>query len=210
MIDKIAFELSNYIASNLTFIDKWAGLVKPLKKTVQGVDKVFPVAINTPSNCLTDDYTALTPDSSKKCIIYIEKAGNQSYENISTNNKIASVGLRLVVWYNLDKLLESKYVSEDTILQQFYEVLPRRLPNNLFSGAVKQVHIMPLSDEYGASVASQYTYNESKTQYATFPYGFFAIDLDVWYVPVYCHPDLNILDGCMTGIGNHGDYTENE
>lgn len=202
MIDKISYEIVKAIAENLTFADKWAGLVRPLRKKVQKTETVFPVAINTPTNCEQSDYQALVPDSSKRSVMYIEKNGNAEFENVNSHFEQVSHKLRLVVWYNLDKITEGAYISEDVLVDQVLDLLPKKLSDALFTG-VKQVHILPTTVTYGTEIVSQYTYNEIKSQFGTHPYGMFAIDLDVWYITTHCSRGITVGDGCVTGKGNH-------
>ena len=205
MIDKIAYELVKSISTNVGFIDKWAGLVKPMRKMVQKTEKVFPVAISTPSNCDQSDYTALVPDDTKRSVAYIEMIQSPTVDVIRHGSRQLSAQLRLVVWYNLDRITAGKYVSEDMLVDQIFRSLPRRLNNSLFNGA-SQVHVMSTGVTYGAEVVSQYTYNEVKSQFVTHPYGIFAIDLDVWYITTYCQSPFDIEAGCTTGKGNHKTY----
>lgn len=205
MIDKIAYELVKDLAGNVSFIDKWAGLVRPLRKKVQNSDKVFPVAINTPSNCEQSDYTALVPDSTKRSIVYIEQLTPPVVDILRHNSKQMSATLRLVVWYNLDLITAGEYVSEDILVDQVLDWLPKRLTDSLFNGA-KQVHFLPTGVIYGTELVSQYTYNEIKYQFGTHPYGMFGIDLDVWYIATHCQFPVGIDTGCITGKGNHEDY----
>lgn len=205
MIDKIAYELVKSISTNVGFIDKWAGLVKPMRKMVQKTEKVFPVAISTPSNCDQSDYTALVPDDTKRSVAYIEMIQSPTVDVIRHGSRQLSAQLRLIVWYNLDRITAGKYVSEDMLVDQIFRSLPRRLNNSLFNGA-SQVHVMSTGVTYGAEVVSQYTYNEVKSQFVTHPYGIFAIDLDVWYITTYCQSPFDIEAGCTTGKGNHNNY----
>jgi len=202
MIDKISYELVKNLASNIPFIDKWAGLVKPLRKKVQQIDKIFPVAINTPVNCDQNDYTALVPDSSKRSIVYVEQVGSAQVETITSNYEHMTATIRLVVWYNLDRITDGAYVSEDKLVDQILDWLPKRLSDSLFVGA-KQVHLLPTGVVYGTDVVSQYTYNEIKSQFGTHPYGIFAIDLDVWYITTHCSRGIVPSFTCETGKGNH-------
>ena len=206
MIDKIAYEIVNNLSGNVNFMDKWAGLVRPLRKKVQNVDKVFPVAINTPSNCDQSDYTALVPDSTKRSVVYIEQISAPTVEVMRHNSKQMTATLRLVVWYNLDLITAGDYLSEDILLDQILDYLPKRLSDSLFNG-VKQVHLLPTNVIYGTEIVSQYTYNEIKYQFGTHPYGMFAVDLDVWYIAVHCQSMPRQDEGCVTGKGNHDTFT---
>lgn len=205
MIDKIAYEIVKNLATNVVFFDKWAGLVKPMRKMVQKTEKVFPVAINTPSNCDQSDYTALVPDNSKRSIAYIEQIQAPTVEVMRHNSKQMTAKLRLVVWYNLDLIISGSYVSEDILVDQVLDWLPRRMPDSLFNGA-KQVHLLPEGVVYGTDIVSQYTYNEVKSQFGTHPYGMFGIDLDVWYISTHCQFPIGNEGECVTGKGNHETY----
>lgn len=198
MINQIAYQLVKNIADNVPFADKWAGLVKPLRKKVQNVDKVFPVSINTPTTCDISDYTALVPDKDKMSVIYAELSEQPSFDGA----RVMSAGLRIVVWYNLDLILQSHSISEDSIADRIFTNIPLRMPDSLFTGA-RQVHFVVTGITYGSEVVSQYTYNELKTQFAMHPYGILAIDVDTWYVPTHCQPALDQGQSCMTGYGNH-------
>jgi hypothetical protein len=202
MIDKISYELVNYLASKVEFIDKWAGLVKPMHKKVQTEDKVFPVAINTPVNCNQSDYMALVPDSSKSSIVYVEKQGDLTVISSTSNYEQINTTLQLVVWYNLDRITEGDYISEDVLVDRILDWLPKRLADNLFVGC-KQVHFEPINILYGTDIVSKYTYNEIKTQFGIHPYGIFAIDIDCWYVATHCSKAITPIVGCMSGKGNH-------
>lgn len=202
MIDKISYEFVKKLSENLTFFDVWAGLVRPMRKKVQTVDKVFPVAINIPENCDQNDYKALVPDSNKKSIAYIEVLSAPTVEIRRHASKQMTAQLRLVIWYNLDKITAGSYISEDILVDQVLDLMPHRLSDSLFQG-VSQVHIEPTNITYGTDIVSQYTYNEIKTQFGTHPYGIFAIDLDVWYISFHCQLPIDIEEGCVTGKGNH-------
>ena len=202
MIDKIAYEIVKSLSVNVDYVDRWTGLVRPMRKRVQNIEKVFPVAINTPENCNQSDYKALVPDNSKRSVVYVEKLGNPTVEMFRRHYKNMAAQLRIVCWYNLDMITEGAYVSEDVLVDKMLEKLPSRLSDSLFSG-VSQVHIQPTSILYGAEIVSQYTYNEIKSQFVTHPYGIFAIDLDVWYISTHCQAGLGLNEGCVTGNGNH-------
>lgn len=209
MIDKISYEFVKKLSENIDFFDYWSGLVRPMRKKVGNADKVFPVAINTPENCDINDYKALVPNDTKMSIAYIEMLSAPSVEILRHTSKQMTAQLRLVVWYNLDKITSGAYVSEDMLVDNVLDVMPHRLADSLFQG-VMQVHIEPTNILYGADIVSKYTYNEIKTQFATHPYGLFAIDLDVWYISFHCQLPIDIEEGCVTGKGNHETLPEQE
>ncbi len=121
--------------------------------------------------------------------------------------KMLSAQLRLIVWYNLDLITAGEYISEDVLTDQVLDWIPKRMADSLFVG-VKQVHFIVTGVQYGTDIVSQYTYNEIKTQFATHPYGMFAVNLDVWYINTHCQIPIATEDGCITGTGDHETSTE--
>lgn len=203
MIDLVAYNIAKDLTTTLSFTDKWSGLVKPLRKKIKDKESVFPVSISNTAECSQSDYTALIPDSTKKSVIYIEKTGDVQLQHLSINRQMFNATLRVVCWYNLDKITGGDYISEDIIVQEVYKNIPKRIDN---LDNVKQIHIEPTNIIYGSDVFSAYTYDEVKTQYGLHPYGYFAIDIDVWGVVLTCQPDINPITGCKTGMGEHQNY----
>jgi len=199
MISEIATQLTNTFLSSVQYADKVAGLVTPMKKMVNKVEKTFPVAINTPTTCNMSVFTDLVPDSSKKSIIYCEKVGEMLMESLNINFWIVNARLRLICWYNLDLINEGNYVDEGVVADNLLSQIPRSLPNSSFT-YVSNVRLYPQSVISGAEIFSKYTYDEVKDQYITHPYGAFAINIDVQYVLNKCAETLLTSPKC----GNTG------
>lgn len=195
MISEIAQQLVNTFVSSVPFADKVAGLVIPLRKMDNKTEKIFPAAINTDKSCDYSTFTALVPDSSKKSIIYCEKIGDITLEQRTPNYWIANANLRLFCWYNLDLINEGQYIDEGVIIGNIITQIPRSLPDNLFT-YVKKVRIYVDGVTTGSDLFLKYTYNEVKTQFMTFPYGAFAIDVSVQYVLNKCATTLFPLPTC--------------
>lgn len=188
MISEIAYEIVSVLADKLTFIDKWCGVVVPIKKSVAGVEKTIPMYVNTKSNCNVSDYMDLVPDSSKKSICYIEKLGEPEFEP-RASIFIANCNLRVVLWYNLNLINEGKYLDEDIIAHNIITNMPKTIPDNDLITA-KRVLITILGTSGGAKLFSGYTYNEVKNQFVTFPYGAVSVDINVQYVINKCAETL--------------------
>ena len=200
MISEIANQLVKSLLLSVQFSDKVAGLVVPMKKSVNKVEKVFPVAINTPTDCNMSVYTDLVPDSTKTSIIYCEHIGDIAMENALRNVWITSATLRLVCWYNMDRINQGKFVDEGIIANNVLSQIPKRLRDNLFT-YVRSVLLSPERIIFGAEIFSKYTYDEVRTQFMTLPYGAFAIDIDVQYVMNKCAETLIPILKC-----NQPDY----
>lgn len=200
MISEIANQLVLNLYSNLAFADKVAGLVKPLKKSVNKIEKVFPVAINNISDCNTSIYMDLVPNDTKASIIYCEQIGDIAFEEPRPNYWILSATLRLVCWYNLNRITEGLFIDEGIIVNNLLSKLPKRLPDSLFT-YVRNVMLTPERVVLGSDIFSKYTYDEVRTQFMTFPYGAFAIDVNVQYVMNKCAETLVPEAAC--GIISH-------
>ena len=185
MITEIAYQLAKQIATDLSFADKWAGLVFPLKKLVENIEKTFPASMNIDGVCDDSDMIDLVPNSDKKSILYLEKIGNIEFTQISKGYYLADANLLLVCWYNLDKINSGVYLDEGVIATNVLTCIPRTIDNALLTYS-KSVNINPVNMTSGAELLSKYTYAEAKTQYATFPYGVIGIQLNIQYVQNKC------------------------
>jgi hypothetical protein len=195
MISEIANELVNSLLSTVQFADKVAGLVMPMHKMVNKIDKVLPVAMNTKTNCNVSDYMDLVPDSTKKSIIYCEKIGDINFEQYRPNYWLCSAQLRLVVWYNLNLITEGNFVDEGVVAVNVLSQLPKSLDDTLFD-YVSRVKIYPVGVVTGSEIFNRYSYDEVRTQFMTFPYGAFAIDVDIQYVLNKCAETLIPSPAC--------------
>jgi hypothetical protein len=140
MIKEIAYELIKSLANSVSFIDKWVGLVAPMRKLVDKKEKVFPVHINLDRSCDYSDYTSLVPDSTKTSICYCEKLDDTTFEPLTNNVWLCSVRLRIVLWYNLDRINGGVNMDEGIIAGVLLANIPRTLTNSLFT-YVKNVNI---------------------------------------------------------------------
>lgn len=182
MITEIAYQLIKYLSERVSYIDKWTGIVIPMHKSIAGVDKVIPMSIQTPTDCDVSVYMDLVPDSSKLSVCYCEKQNDVSFEQHS-GYLLATQQIRIVLWYNLAKINEGKYLDEGTIIANLITNLPKSLPNSLFTN-VKNVRLITIGSSSGSSLFNKYTYNEVKDQYVTFPYGAVAVDVEVFYTEI--------------------------
>jgi hypothetical protein len=194
MISEIAQQLVNTFITNLSFVDKVAGLVVPLKKMDNKIEKTFPAAINIDKSCDYSTFTTLVPDSTKKSIIYCEKVGDITLEQ-RANYWINSANLRIIVWYNLNLINEGNYIDEGVIIGNVIQNIPRSLPNNIFT-YVSGVRLFVDGVTTGSELFLKYSYDEVKTQFMTFPYGAFGIDVSVQYALNKCASELIPSSGC--------------
>jgi len=199
MINEVAYQLVKALSENLVFADRWAGLVTPLKKMVDKREKIFPVAINTKTDCDLSDFMDLVPDTSKKSVIYAELLSAPVVEHFRGNTYNVDASLKLVCWYNLDLITEGNYVDEGTILMHIISHIPKTLSNSLFDYS-KGVNIFVDSTESGSQILDRYSYDEVKSQYATFPYGVVAVSLNIKYIAVNCLDDIIPAPACGANL----------
>jgi len=195
MISEIAYQLVKSVVNSVTFIDKWGGLVMPMKKSVNKIEKVLPVFVNSKDTCNVSDLMDLVPDSTKKSICYCEKITDVRLEYLNANTFLANADLRVILWYNLNLTHNGDYLDEGVLAHNIISNLPNRLSNTLFAYC-KNVHIYPIGSTSGADLFSKYSYDEVRTQFVTFPYGAIAIDVNVQYTINSCAADLTPESAC--------------
>lgn len=203
MITEIAYQIVKNLSEKVAFIDKWAGLVMPMKKSVNKVEKTMPVAIKIDLPCannectgyVSSDYMDLVPDSNKKSVCYIEQVGDITLEQLRKNVYLASANLRVVLWYNLNHITEGEYLDEGVIAYNLLSNIPYKLTDDLFVYS-QNVNISVNGTTSGADIFSKYSYDEVRTQFVTFPYGAIAIDLNVTYTINKCAFNLIPLAKC--------------
>ena len=170
--------------SDLTWIDKIAGLVQTVNIKIDKVSKSYPISCDVDYEvCIKGAYQDLAPNSKKDSIVYFEDKGVSFVQRIGNRIKFRS-SLRLVCWLNLkniygatcDAEVEHGNVSGDYVI----EVI-KALPSVPFSeGDFIGITITDISQaERSVDIFSKYTYNEQATQYLLFPFDFFALDLQI-------------------------------
>ena len=185
MISEIAYELVKYLSEEIAYIDKWCGIVVPLHQSVAGKDKVMPAYINTKNVCNVSDYMDLVPDSTKKSICYVERISEPTFEPISRGLYVANANIRIVLWYNLQRITQGAYADSEIFASNIISTLPKKLSNSLFANT-KGVTIGVTGTTSGSQLFDKYSYEEVKAQYMTFPYGAIGVNLDVTYVVTSC------------------------
>jgi len=197
MIEEFAYQLMKAMAKSVTYSDKWAGLVVPMKKMVNKVEKIIPVAIN--SNFITNnsDYIDLVPNSTKMSIMYCERNGLTTTISESRNYSIMATRIRLVVWYNCNLMNAGEWIDEGVVATNFVNGLPRRFPNTDLT-YIKNVALFNPLVVHGEDIFNKYTYDDVRTQFMTFPYGAFAVDVDIQYTHVKCAETIIPTPDCAS------------
>lgn len=162
----------------LNFIDKIAGVVKPLTyKDKDGNEKTFPVAVDGSIPCDPGHYTDLVPDSTKLSIIYFEDKGIDVV-NAGCYYVDCEASLRLVCWCNLAKI-NANYTDAQALKIRLIQGIPRRLDNS--DWATKILVMFEGEEQKSRDIFSAYTYDESKDQFLMYPYDYFALNYKIKY-----------------------------
>jgi hypothetical protein len=186
----MTIEVGNIVISflsQLTYIDKLAGVIKVITKTDlnssnSSVKKTFPVACGVSfSDCInTGNYKHLMPDSSLGCIVYLEDNGvrltgtNGAYKKFSASYK-------LVCWINQKKLGYDKCsITSDVLLDIISKF--KDVPVNFTIPAEyvkynKFLVEVDGQDPKSYNPFSKFSYDEDKTQYLMHPYDYFSLNL---------------------------------
>lgn len=199
MNEKIANILKSKI-QNLPFVDKIAGLVRPVKQEVLGennikVLKTFPVSADVSYDLLIGGkYRDLIPDSKYQSILYFEDNGCVlTYKDrgwVGFNSKLTLIG-----WLNVKKLMDCQTFTASTeVILSILSNLPE-MPFN--EDIYREIKIIALSEvPKSNAIFSRYTYDELKTQYLLYPYDYFALNMSVDFkVNLACVEQLK-FSGC--------------
>jgi hypothetical protein len=199
MNEKIANVLKTQI-EGLDFVDKIAGLTRPLLLNIMDVDnksvpKIYPISCDiTSDDCIKGRYQDLIPSSKYASIIYFEDAGGVSMQYVDKRWVTFSARLNLVCWLNLKKIGEvSTCSSSAQVLLSILAMLPE-FP--ISDGIYQAINIRSISEAVKSNaIFSRYSYDEKLTQYLLYPYDFFMLNLAV---------DFRINLNCVTQFERGG------
>jgi hypothetical protein len=177
--------------SSLPFVDKIAGLVRPITSSEKiedgkpAIRKTFPVACNvTHDECMNGKIMDLVPDSRYKSVLYFEDLGANITGSDARTFDFES-RLKLVCWLNLQKLGKTSCSVSALAIGAILKALPN---NNFNSGDFTRISIaMVGQDPKSNAIFSKYTYDEQVMQYLMYPFDYFAITLKLNYrLPYAC------------------------
>lgn len=194
MIDIIAEILKDELSA-LSFSDVVAGLSRPVTKKDGEKDKTFPTSINTTTTCNTSQLKDLVPNSSKKSIMYFEDNGTSVLETQRRKIHYES-NIRLICWYNLKKINQT-LTDDNKLIANILKTITKRLDNQDYITGIRVIQNgIPVRD----GLFNEYDYDEVNTQFMTYPFGAFGIDLIVTYYVMTsstCITDITInADDC--------------
>jgi hypothetical protein len=174
--------------SGLGFIERYGGLVRPLRYNERDADgNVYPLAY--PVSCLIDDsctepsvYKALTPDSAYKSVAYFERRGSGSltFGTPTQHDVTFRLPLRFVAWLNFKKLGVEGCPSTLAYMMAFIKALRSQnlsaSDDTLTNPARVLVKIFEIPEQRADIIFAPYSYAVKEASFMP-PYGFFAVDL---------------------------------
>lgn len=200
----IAEIIRSYVNA-LPFVDKIAGLVKPISTSESSgegkppIKKTFPVACNTThAECLSGKLMELMPNSKYKSVIYFEDLGvnitgsDQRYFDFTST-------LKLVCWLNLQKLGKTDCSVSALAIGSIIKSLPAP---NFNSSPYTRIDISMIGQDIKTNaIFSKYTYDEQAMQYLMYPFDYFAITLKTNFrLPYQCIQDWEngVAQNCLS------------
>jgi hypothetical protein len=178
------------LVEGLAVSDKVAGLVRAIPYTVREgnrtVVKYFPLGcdVTDPEACTEQEVRDLVPDGSKRSIIYFEDMGWSRQKPHPPGAYRYTSRLRMVVWMNT-KLIGDQCTIADSVQQDLIDAIEvERYNADPFQQIQHRAYSAP---PVSNAIFSKYTYNESERQFLTWPYSYFAIDIETTFIlPIGC------------------------
>ncbi|MCX6328202.1 MAG: hypothetical protein NTZ85_01625 [Bacteroidia bacterium] len=160
--------------------------MKPIKLTVAGKLKIYPVVYNQVRDvCDTSDYLDAVPNSSKKSIVYFEDWGTVLKDE-SPDWKEFITQVRLICWFNYQKTNHAE-IFDTLFMAHVMHEIPFQIPSLTYIHNIRfNLFRIP---EKSPNLFSRYTYKEEESQYLMYPYDYFGLDYHVIYrVNLDCLP----------------------
>lgn len=198
--------------SGLGFIERYGGLVRPLRYNERDGDgNVYPIAY--PVSCLIADsctdpsiYKGLTPDDRYKSVAYFERrgAGSISFGTPTPNDLTFRLPLRFVAWLNYKKLGVEGCPSTLAYMMAFIKALHSQTltatDTSLSQAARVQVRSFEIPEQRADVIFAPYSYAAKEWAFMP-PYGFFAVDLVAELmvnIGCFVSPDVPAEIDCIT------------
>lgn len=191
-------ELLKLRLQSFSYVEKLAGLVRPVTHERAGSKITIPVASNVEDvlQCRDSTLLEMVPDERYRTIVYFEDMGLVQVKS-RTRGLSWTSRMRLVCWLNTAKLGGGSTVA-DQVAQQFMHAIKSNLYNSgPFIGLRHRITGMPVR---GSGLFSQYAYPDSARQYLMHPFDAFGIEIETEFrIKPGCEPEVITTDGsCWT------------
>jgi hypothetical protein len=198
-------DLANILISKLLplpFIDKYAGLVQVMEYGDNGKTKKYPAAVQSVLyECGSGRYEALTPDSNKKSVLYLEETDGLRFQKKQGYRSFFKGSFNLVCWLNIPKLGYEGTSYSGIAIQGILSLLPITPFNN---GIYSQIKIQVTGQNSKSfNPFEKYSYDVKVNQFLMYPYDYFVLPIDIEFAvdtrcltaaplgtPIGCNTDL--------------------
>lgn len=167
--------------SDLPFIDKYAGVVRPITKTDvvenRTVIKTFPVSCQTTmEQCDSGRYIDLIPESTKKSVLYLEDKGIR-FTKIQGPLLHFKASFDLVCWLNMPALGFTDCSYSAVAIAGIIS----RIPDNFYNSGIYQMISFSIGGQQSkmTNPFQKYSYKEEVTQFLMYPYDHFVIPFEI-------------------------------
>lgn len=183
---------------DLPFVDVYAGLAqlatyKEQDENGNPITQKMPVSYHTniDEGCVTSPEKALTPDSTKKGIIYFEENGGATQtKRLAGGFTMWTAQLILVGWFNRELITGDAY-SEITSIA--HTQIMAKLKKDDLTSPFTNIKVSDVRLRQDPSIFAKYTYDETVLQFLRPPFEYLAIDLSVRFIlKGICLPTLEI------------------
>jgi len=178
MLYKIARHIKTEYLDSLSFADRTGGLVRLMNDHRKG-EKSFPVEVNQDKVLGDMQYLrGLTPDSTKKSIMYFEQNGAPNVVEDHNEWYGVEATLSLVCWFNYQEVDPDMY-DPAYLEAQIVSAIPFKLGS--FECLTAVTCAFAGQDHNDGSIFTKYTYNEPESQFFKYPYEYFVLNFDISY-----------------------------
>lgn len=198
MIQQLATVLLGKITDEgMPWIDKTAGLVRPITTKLKGKPQTWPIAtdVTDPLACNSEGVPigAMMPDNKYKSILFIEADGYPTRKDERIGAPSWRAKFRIIVWMNCNRF-GGDQACGDIAYENIVSALdgyPFDSPPFLFCF----FNVTGGGPVRGSEVFGKYTFNEARSQYLHYPYDYFAMNVEMDFVlPKGCEAELTASD----------------
>lgn len=212
MIRLVMESIKPYIEA-IPWVERYGGLIYALTLQQEGeggdfINKTVPFSdYVTTRDCFeeSDRYLYLTPDDSKKSIVYFEQLGDTTFSDLGRGGSRlrgvlqASQNFRLVCWVNLNKI-GSEFESDGAILAaQLWAAVDGikidKLSDTLNLPVTNIKWTITSEVQKSLAIFSNYSYND-RGAFLMYPFDFFAFNVTAQFF---------VKKGCITAFPVSGE-----
>ncbi len=179
--------ITRLVDAGIPWLDKYAGLVRPIAFLRDKKTHVWPIACNVvdPQACTDETLKELLPLEKYTSIVFVEGDTYPTRVKNPAMGVLFEANLRLVVWINCSKVGGAcgcgDQAAQDVIAavekQRTYSADPvLNIKHVVMGGATR-----------GRDVFGKYTLDESRSQYLHYPFDYFALDIKT---------EFRVVPGC--------------